>query len=406
MNNDIEKQKLSTGMKLFIFFILCGSYLISPFIALLFSFAVIGIINQSFLSSLVFGFSLAYPALFYEPLFTDDASRIMYIMDEMRGIPFNELHHWLSLWANDYLNYPIFTSLMYIVARNFQDTVLPFIVAGISYSIIIYLSSKFSNIYKLSLLVKYLTIISSIVWISYLELISGMRFTLACAISLLIICNIFLFSSSIRRKKYWNLIWFIIPLMIHPGVILILIPLIIILLLRQKNNIWNFIILIASVSLLILFFSNFSSQITYVAMLKNRLFSYQSTSFGYIYSPQHIVHFSLALFMGIIASIELNFVKKQNFNKKWLFKNLYILVIIYTMYFFVSIISFTFGMRLAMVMPIIFIFAISSMTSNLLNEKITAVNIILLLVIIISGAVYNFNFFDINLSGIHFFFFD
>lgn len=407
MKDEDQKKELSIGIKLAIFIVLIISYLISPFLALFLSFISIAMFQQSAVVSLVCGFSLSYPALFYNPLVTDDSSRILNIVHEMQGISPEGLYHWLSLWAGDYLNYPLFTWLMYIVAKNFQDTALPFIVAGISYSVVIYLGFKFSKLFKLSLLFKYLTIVASVVWISYLELISGMRFTLACVISLLIICHMFLFDNTIKRRHYISIAWFIMPLLIHPGVVLILVPLFFIFFLKQKNTMFKVVILLLFVLALMFFFSNVSSRFMYVLMLKKRLFSYSVISFGYVSSPQHIVHFFLAIITGIIGFMELRVIKTKNFEEKWLFDNLYILVGIYTAYFFIAIISLNFGMRLAMVMPILFIFAISSATSQLLDDnKSELVNLFLLCMIIVLGLFFNANFLDIDFSGMQVSFFN
>ncbi|WP_252902715.1 hypothetical protein [Paucilactobacillus hokkaidonensis] len=156
-------------------------------------------------------------------------------MQGMSRIPIDGLISWLRLWAGDYLNYPIFTGLMYIISQRYQNDLLPFIVAGISYSLVIYVVSKFSRIFKIPQLIKYLALFSSVLWISFLELISGMRFTLACCVAILILLNIFIFNDFKTIKNYLSLLWFLIPLAIHPGVSLILAPIFVILIARQKK---------------------------------------------------------------------------------------------------------------------------------------------------------------------------
>lgn len=400
---------VNMGEKFFWVFILGITFLISPIVSLILSLILMIICRkESIIFSLFGGFSLAYPALFYSPLITDDASRIFHVVEAMRGVQLSYLLSWLKLWAVDYLNYPLFTMLMYIISQTLQTIFLSFIVAGLTYATIMYCVSKFTRSFEVSSFVKMLTIIAATLWINVLELISGMRFTLACALVVLIILQLFVF----KRKKqisFLNWFWFFIPIAIHPGVILTILPVIIFWLFKFKHSVvTKFIFFMLFGLLSILLIGGQVLRNSYLNMLLNRLTNYQSVSYGYVLEPQKIVHAILGACITIIAVIFLHRIKKvskMEFNK---FETLNLIIWSYLVCYLVLVFSINLEMRMMMVMPIISILGICSLSSkntiDVFTRKTEYFVLMSLLLIIISGAVYNVGVLKINFDTINWFF--
>lgn len=403
----IEKQvvdnehSVGLGVKIIIFVLLTICFFISPILSFLIATIFFSMKKESAIVSFFFGISISFPALFYVPLMTDDAYRIFDVVQSMQNVSAEYIITWLKLWAGDYLNYPLFTALMYFVSHHFNYTALSFIVAGITYSLITYTVWKYVRILKVNIVSKYLTLFASLSWVSYLETISGMRFNLACVMALYIILELFIFK---EKYKIIDLAWLLIPLSIHPGVILIILPLFFLLILQRGN----LVVKVVSFSIFliggIVFISGLADSLPYVGMLKRRLTSYQSTSFGYISSPQHIVHFCIAVLIAIISVVLMGHLQKERISQNFLYTMQYKMSSIYLVYFLITVLSLSFGMRLAMILPILFILIISSSTSSLLlTQQKTFANSILVF-LIISGLAYNINVLDINFYNINLFF--
>lgn len=379
---------------------LCIGYFMSPIFSLIISFfLVLRSKRESFVVSFFAGFSIAYPALFYVPLESDDANRILSVVNSMKDVSITNLLNWLQTWAPDYVNYPLFTGAMFFVAKNFQTTVLPFLVIGIAYSLVIFSVKKFSRIFKISNVVSGLTIFSSLLWINFLELISGMRFVLACCIVLLIILERYVYSK--RALSFKDFLWFIVPMCVHPGVVLVIIPLLIMYVVQLKKSFIQYAIGIAAVGA----FGYFISLSDYFSMLLKRFSFYKTNIYIYIFTPQKLLHLVIGVFIGILCMIQLKTMKDGR--QGVLFDRLYLLIKSYLIYYLIMILSMNFAIRLNMVMPIIFILGIAACSSQFLfsmeeNEQIEKdyFSIGLLLFLIFFGVIYNVGIFKINFDQI------
>lgn len=397
----IEKNSIYEA-KTILFFLLIGlTYVISPALTLALSFLfIVRSSKKSVILSLLFGFSLAYPALFYIPLLTDDATRIFHVVDSMKDIQLSYLVTWLQNWAQDYLNYPTFTFLMYFVARTLKTTFLSFIVAGLSYASICYAVCKFTQTFKIPNFIKGLTLVASITWISYLELISGMRFVLASCIALLIILNLFVFK---KDMNYLSLLWFLIPISIHPGVLLVIIPIGLIWVIKKQSNmlVKSLLILLVMMGLVILLTGQ-NLQNQYIRMLLGRLTTYQNVTYGYVMAPQKIFHLVLGVTATLLSVLFLYRESSENYLADDMIHRLSSLSRIYFLYYLILLPAINLDIRLMMVMPILAILGITIKTSRYIqsDSKWAYFIIILLILLIISGAVYNISALKINFEPI------
>lgn len=389
-------------VKNILFFLLVGlTYLISPVLTLFLSFFIIvRRSKKSIILSLLFGFSLAYPALFYIPLLTDDATRIFHVVDSMKDIQLSYLVTWLQTWAQDYLNYPTFTFLMYFVARTLKTTFLSFIVAGLSYASICYSICKFTQIFKIPNFIKGLAIVASITWISFLELISGMRFVLASCIALLIILDLFVLK---KNMNYLSLLWFLIPISIHPGVLLVIIPIVLFWIIKKQSNVLvrTLLILLAIFSLIVLLGGqDFQNQ--YIRMLLTRFTIYQNITYDYVMAPQKIFHLGLGITITLLSILFLYRESNDDMLVNSVIYRLSTLNKIYFLYYLILIPIINLDMRLMMVMPIIAILGITTKTSIYIqsNSKWIYFVIILLMLLILSGVVYNISALKINFEPV------
>lgn len=389
-------------VKNILFFLLVGlTYLISPVLTLFLSFFIIvRRSKKSIILSLLFGFSLAYPALFYIPLLTDDATRIFHVVDSMKDIQLSYLVTWLQTWAQDYLNYPTFTFLMYFVARTLKTTFLSFIVAGLSYASICYSICKFTQIFKIPNFIKGLAIVASVTWISFLELISGMRFVLASCIALLIILDLFVLK---KNMNYLSLLWFLIPISIHPGVLLVIIPIVLFWIIKKQSNVLvrTLLILLAIFSLIVLLGGqDFQNQ--YIRMLLTRFTIYQNITYDYVMAPQKIFHLGLGITITLLSILFLYRESNDDMLVNSVIYRLSTLNKIYFLYYLILIPIINLDMRLMMVMPIIAILGITTKTSIYIqsNSKWIYFVIILLMLLILSGVVYNISALKINFEPV------
>ncbi|WP_244452886.1 hypothetical protein [Lactiplantibacillus plantarum] len=405
VNNSIFKTNFRVNY--FLIFIIFLSFFMSPIISFLLSILYIGLIKQpSRLVSILAGFSLGFPALYYVPLSTDDASRIFRVMQSLRLTPVSNLENWLNLWAPDYKNYPIFTGSMYVIARFFQDDVLPFIVAGVSYSVIIYFVYRFSYSFKLSNWGRFLTLFASVVWIAYLELISGMRFTLACCIAILIIQSEFITNDRTGIKSILHWLLFLISILIHPGVLLILFPIGIYVLLSQKGIYSKFLIFV----LIGYVITSYVLHMTFLTMLVSKFVVYQTTTFAYVTSTQRIVHVVVAFGIVFFSLLISNFEKKRSGSSlvNGVADRLFKINILYFILMLVMLMSINMEVRIISVMPILAITGISiyfsDSSSSDRNGSESIIVSMILISIIIAGLLYNFNVRNIDFNNIQWLF--
>lgn len=382
------------------------TYLVSPIITFFLAFIfIVKKRKESFGFSLLLGFSLAYPALYYLPLLTDDASRIFDVVNSMQAVQITNLINWLQLWAEDYLNFPIFTTLMYLVSQTAKTTFLSYLSVGITYALICYTISKFSRIFEISSTIKSLVLIASFFWINFLELVSGMRFPLASCLTILIILNLFVFKPKIN---YFSLLYFLIPLGIHPGSLIIIGPVIFIWLIKKYNNVLFRTVIIILVTMgFLLVLDGHILQNNYTGMLLRRFNAYQTTTFGYVLEPQRIIHLIIGVSITIISLFLLHgiSVKKPNINNS-IFIRLYQLNKLYFFYYCILMFLMNIEMRMMVATPIIAILGIAAKTSRRIREDLRwhYFVILFLLLLIITGAIYNKSLLSINFEPIPWFF--
>lgn len=388
----------------YLFFFCC--FLISPYISLVVAFVYFSFKSESVVTSIILGYSVAFPALFFAPLSTDDASRIFNLVDQMRNMGNNQIMPWLHMWASDYLNYPIYTLMMWLVSKiSENDSLLSFLVAGAAYSCVFFLCWKISRWFDLSVGNKYLMTVACVAWVGFLELVSGMRFTLASLIVVLILFNVFVFVKRADSVNYASLLWLIIPVLIHPAVLMLLVPAGMALVLARMNLPFKMLALLVCVILLVFLFSGIGSSVPYVQMIRARLFAYQSTTFDYLSSPQRIFHFVAAVFFGLISFVEMSVLSKHSRESVLGLRGVYNLVSAYLPYFLIIVISVTFGMRLTVGVPLIFIICLGVVNSRKVSINVQALNAVVLLLVILSGIIFNISAIHIDYTGLRFFLF-
>ncbi|GAB6093379.1 hypothetical protein [Furfurilactobacillus curtus] len=392
-------------LKFTVLLLLFSSFYFSPIISFLGSVLVLAFSKESILVSAIGGFSLAYPALFFQPLITDDATRIFFVVKGMQNIPLSGLKYWLKMWAPDYLNYPLFTGLMYVVARWLQVEALPFIVAGVTFTAVFYTVWKFARIFEITRLAKILVLLSSVTWLNYLELISGMRFSLACALALFSIVDACFLDTKTASTRYSHLFWLIVPILIHPGVMILVIPVIVYIILNQKNFFSKWVSLIGTsvFGLVLILLNVFQNNNSYLRMISNRLNGYQSTTFDYYLSPQRLVHFFLALTLGLVAiSMSSMMLKQQEMNPLFRQKveSLKRICTIFEIYFLISLISISFGMRLAVLVPMLFVLLTAVTTSRFTSGPFLYAPLLILTFVFILNLFYNISALHANFYGI------
>lgn len=380
------------------------TYFISPIFTLVLSSIILIMSKKETIGfSFLLGFSISYPALYYLPIPAEDASRLYQVVEGMRSIQLNGLISWLQLSARDYLNYPIFSSLMYIVSQTLKTTFLSFIASGLTYTIVCYLTTKFARIFQLSKLTVALTLLANIFWISFVETISGMRFPLASCIVILIILNLFVYREHI---SYFSLLYFLIPLGIHPGVIILIIPIIFIWIMKKYDNLLlKIIMIVLAVATFILVFNGQVFQNDYTGMLLRRFNSYTTIRYDYVFTPQKIMHLILGIIITFISFILLKKIAKDAENSV-LFARLNQLNLIYLIYYCLLIMSINLDVRMMVATPLIAILGIAARTSNRLYviPQWQYFVVLLLILIIIIGLIYNKAILRLNFETIKWFF--
>jgi len=404
MGKNISPNFVTLYSNLMVFFV-CGiTFFISPLICLLLSiFFFLFQKKESWITSGFLAVSVTYPILNYVPLPSDDASRIFHVFEALRGIQFENLLVWLKAWAPDYLNYPIFTGFMYLFAQFCKPAVLSFFTAAVSVAVLTFIVEKFTNKFEIPTLIKFLLIIACIFWLNILELISGMRFTLASVLVVLLVLEIFIFRSN-RSNITW--VWFLIPLMIHPGVILIVLPVLAWWFVRFfKNSLIKAVTGVCFTVMLALFIGSQITGFGYINMLLSRYTSYKSVTYGYLLQPQRVLHvvigfciisFSLLMLRNLRVSSE----NKSNYQLNTLESILKYYVVVFAFCAF----EMNFESRMMVAIPILSILAISSISSKKVVDifkRNTYVVILTLLLVILSGVLYNIGISRIDIETIN-----
>lgn len=379
-------------------------YLISPLLSLIVVLWLFWLIQRPAISlSLIGGFSLALPALSYLPLSTDDATRLFAVVASMQTVPLGNLYHWLRLWAQDYLNYPLFTAMMYVTARHFQNDVLPFVVAGVTYAAIMYTVQRFGAVMHLQPTITLLTTIASLLWISFLELVSSMRFTMACSLALLIVVQVYLAPKS---RHFWLAqLWLLVPVLIHPGALIIVVPTLLTTFMRP-GKVWVKGIWAAVLVALLGYFVIFQAHYSYIAMLVTRFTSYQTGAFSYVTSPQRLLHLAEGLIIMLAGALQLMCLGRRDALTTPAMRTLRTLLLTDLGFIIVSLLVVNIAIRYMTVLPIIGLLGVAGMTADHVRTSQTVkwLNVVLLCGVCGAGLIYNISFLHMTFTTIHWLF--
>lgn len=220
----------------------------------------------------LFSISISILSLYFIPHYSFDAHRYYSNMDMFSMQP--SLRQLFSLIDNanmEYKNTPVIVILMYVISKTRKYTYISFVsifllVFTSLFPIILYQKKEiFKNRFYILVSLFLLT------WINYLNTISGFRFYIGISLFLIIFYLEFFF-----KFKSRIFIWFyILPILVHPGLFLIVLPRLIVSL-NFKINKRNIILGLLSLPTITIFSKFFLKIINnyYLQLILNRVLDY------------------------------------------------------------------------------------------------------------------------------------
>lgn len=285
-----------------ILFIYIGSFIFFPILTT--PFFLIPIVQKNKLSKFylfLFVIGISLIALRYTPFFTDDAAyhyKAAYLFQD-----YDNFFDWFSnlMLRNipteyEYYNFPLYGLLLYIFSGTGTYSLVSFVVSMLvyfSYSSILFDIYKKNNISKFLFLC---TLITIIIFVNVRYTTSGMRFSLAVALTIL------LFYKEIENNFKMNarMFLYLIPLLIHSSVI---IPILLRCILPWLKKVTMYKVLVVLFSLPVLtLLSTFvqSFGIDYLTFLFIKFDAYQDTAtFISLFSNSDLVN----IYVGVSVCI-------------------------------------------------------------------------------------------------------
>lgn len=370
---------------------------VSPLVALLLSSIMIFVDKKTNWQWIVLiSVIVALPALLFIPDLNMDANSYFSAMDVFKK--FTNIKELLSYITStttilgEYKSYPVSLFLLYSIAKIDLYSLLPFITVMLSYIAAMLSVSLF---FKNKKIYGYIFIqVASLFCIHYLFSMSVVRYYLA--VSILLIIVFILIKSDIKLFAFALLI----PILIHPGIIL---PIIIIFFGYCIKRISNKIIISLIISVPVLFglatalqkmFSN-----NYIGIQLNKLLRYigngeQVTRF--ITKGTVLIEFSVVLYLLIFILI-------VNYYRKYLDMvdirtSRIVIIAYYFAAFTISIAPFNIIFIRYMVIAMILTFSAYSVMINLGDDKINIFIYIDLLLILLVGVVSNLDILKVVFS--------
>ena len=233
--------------------------------------------SKYFLFLFILGISLI--SLRYIPYFTDDAAyhyKAAYIFQNYDNI-FDWFFNLMSRTIPTeygYYNYPLFGVLLYIFSFTGTYSLVSFVVSFIVYYSYIGILYDIYKKYKFSKLLFICSLITLIVMVNVRYTTSGMRYSLAVALTILIFYKEIKNQFKIRR----SILLYAIPLLIHASVIIPVLIRILLPWLRRKSFLKKSLVLFSLPLLTLL--SDFMQDlgIDYISFLFEKFDTYQDTS--------------------------------------------------------------------------------------------------------------------------------